>query len=114
MKQINLIGLVLLTFIGSNAYAADESINDVMQADQNNDGKVSFEEYKAFHDAEMRARFNSKDINQDGIVDSEEKEVAKVKLQEELKAENEAAVEETRQGYEEDRKKRKRHFFKYQ
>ncbi|MFV1921767.1 MAG: hypothetical protein ACMZ63_04055 [Methylotenera sp.] len=114
MKQINMIGLVLLIIISSNTYAADESINDVMKADQNKDGKVSFEEYKALHDAELKARFNSKDINQDGFVDTEEKEVAKVKLQEEQKAEKKAAKEEVRHGYEEDRKKRKRHFFKYQ
>ena len=106
--------MLLLILIGNNAFAVDESTNDVLKADQNNDGKVSFEEYKAFHDAEMRERFNSKDINQDGFVDTEEKEVAKEKLQEKQEADKKAAKEEVRQGYEEDRKKRKKHFFKYQ
>lgn len=114
MKQINLIGLALLIFIGSNAHAADESINDVMKADQNNDGKVSFEEYKAFQDAQMKERFYSKDLNQDGFVDPEEKLIAEEKLEAKQEADKKAAQEEVREGYEEDRKKRKRHFFKYQ
>lgn len=114
MKQINLSILVMLAFIGGNAYSADETIHDVMKADQNNDGKVSFEEYKSFHDAQMKERFYSKDLNQDGFVDPEEKLIAVEKLEAKQEAEKKAAQEEVREGYEEDRKKRKRHFFKYQ
>lgn len=115
MKRINLIAMAVLIFIISNAYAeTDETINDVMKADQNNDGKVSFEEYKALHDARMRERFNSKDLNQDGFVDVEEKQIAKQKLEEKQVADKKAATEEMREGYQEDRKKRKKHFFKYQ
>jgi hypothetical protein len=115
MKRINLIALSFLIFIGNNVYAeVDETINDVMKADQNNDGKVSFEEYKALHDARMRERFNSKDINQDGFVDVEEKQIAKQKFEEKKEADKKAVTEQIREGYEEDRKKRKKHFFKYQ
>ena len=97
------------------AYAeVEESIHDVMKADQNNDGKVSFEEYKAMHDAKMMERFKNKDINQDGYIDLEEKQIATEKLEAKQEADKKAAIEEEREGYEEDRKKRKRHFFKYQ
>lgn len=114
MKQINLITLAMLAFIGSNAYAVDETIHDVMKADQNNDGKVSFEEYKALHDAQMKERFYSKDLNQDGFVDPEEKQIAEEKLEATQEAVKKAAQEKVREGYEEDRKKRRGHFFKYQ
>lgn len=115
MKRINLITLAVSLLIGSNAYAeVEETINDVMKADQNNDGKVSFEEYKAVHDARIIERFYTKDINQDGFIDLEEKQVAKEKLQEKQEAEKKAEKEELREDYEEDKKRRKRHFFKYQ
>lgn len=109
MKPIYLITLAVCFTVTSNVYA-----EDVMKADANGDGKVTFEEYKAAHEAKLLERFKRKDINQDGVIDMEEKIVAKEKKKEAQEVKKQEAKEELRQQYREERKRRKRHLYKSQ
>lgn len=103
-----------LLLITANAVAQpDASDKDVMKADANRDGKVSFEEFKAAHEAEMLARFKDKDVNKDGFIDLEEKVVAQEKQKVEEQAKEEAEAKSLREKYAEEREARKKHFFKY-
>lgn len=112
IKCVAVLGFSLI--IGANAYADTQMIDaDVMRADANNDGKVSLEEFEAAHHEEMMARFKKKDINQDGFIDLEEKVVAKEKRQIEKTKEKEAERQTLREKYQKDRKRRKKHFYKY-
>jgi hypothetical protein len=80
MKQITLIALVALIFTSANVYAdMHETDSDIMKADANNDGRVSFDEYKAAHEERMLTRFKRRDVNGDGFIDLAEKQVAKEK-----------------------------------
>lgn len=42
------------------------------EADTNHDGKVSYEEFKAFHEKRMQEHFKKLDANGDAFVDKEE------------------------------------------
>lgn len=115
MKKSHLIAIAFLFIIGANAHAeTHKTVADVMKADANKDGKVSFEEFKAMHEEKMIVRFKNKDINKDGFIDLEEKVSAKEKRQAEQQVEKEAERQALREKYQEDRKKRKKHFFKNQ
>lgn len=112
MKKVqHLISIALLSLVVITAHAETDA--DVMKADANKDGKVSFEEYKAAHEKKMIVRFKNKDINQDGFIDMEEKVVAKEKREVEKKVKKEAETQALREKYQEERKRRKKHFFKY-
>ena len=41
-------------------------------ADTNHDGKVSFDEFKAFHEKMLQEHFKKLDANGDGVIDKEE------------------------------------------
>lgn len=112
MKLIHI--MVLAAFLTITAHANAASEQEVMKADTNGDGKVTFEEYKAAYEAEMLERFKRKDINQDGVIDLEEKVIAKEKKKEEAKAKKQEARETLREKYREERKKRRRHLYKSQ
>ena len=115
MKQKYLVALTILFLTGSNTFALAEDIDaDVMKADTNKDGKVSFDEYKSAHEKSLLERFKLKDTNKDGYIDLEEKVVDKEKRDAKQKAEKEEEVNKIREQLEEERKKRKKHFFKYQ
>jgi hypothetical protein len=49
------------------------------KADTNQDGKISFDEYKAARDQHMQERFKRKDTNNDGFIDEAERNAAKEK-----------------------------------
>lgn len=49
------------------------------KADTNQDGKISFDEYKAVHEQHIQARFKKKDTNNDGFIDEVERNAAKDK-----------------------------------
>lgn len=112
MMKKHLIAIALL-LAAANAVAQTEALSDVMKADANHDGKVSFEEFKAAHEAEMLARFKGKDVNQDGFIDLEEKVVAQEKQKVEEQAKEEAEAKNLKEKYAEERQARKKHFFKY-
>jgi Ca2+-binding EF-hand superfamily protein len=42
------------------------------KADSNKDGKVSYDEFKAFHETKMQEHFKKEDLNGDGSLDKEE------------------------------------------
>jgi hypothetical protein len=114
MKKIQLIPLAML-FVSSTLFSATNTVDqDVMKADVNHDGRVSFEEFKAAHEAEMIARFKGKDVNGDGFIDLEEKQVAIEKQKTQEEAEEEAIYEKLKEKYAKDRETRRKHFFKFQ
>ena len=49
------------------------------KADTNQDGKISFDEYKAAREQDMQERFKRKDTNNDGFIDKAERNAAKEK-----------------------------------
>ena len=103
-----------LMSVAASVHAAETGLSSFeMKADTNGDGKVSFEEFRAAHEAKLKARFNRLDANGDGFVDFKEKKIAKEKQRQKEVAEKEAIREEIRKEYAEDRKTRKRHFYKY-
>lgn len=52
---------------------SDREHHEMMeQADTNHDGKVSFDEFKAFHDKRMQEHFKKMDTNGDGFIDKDE------------------------------------------
>ncbi len=57
----------------------------IEQADTNKDGKVSFDEFKTFHDAKMQEMFKKLDTNGDGFVDKEEARKAREGLREKMR-----------------------------
>lgn len=114
MKIRYLITLAIL-LAAVNVYAESiDTDSDVMKADTNKDGKVSFEEFEAAHKDALRMRFNSRDINNDGFIDLEEKQVAQEKKKEQLQAEQEDDRKRLKEKYAKDRETRKKNFFKYQ
>lgn len=48
-----------------------------MKADINNDGKVSYEEFKAAREKHMEEHFKRRDTNGDGFIDATEKKAAR-------------------------------------
>ena len=59
--------------------AKDDHSKWEMKADTNQDGKISFDEYKAVRDQHMQERFKRKDTNNDGFIDEAERNAAKEK-----------------------------------
>lgn len=86
---------------------------DVMKADANGDGKVSFEEFRAAHEKRLKAKFERKDINKDGFIDPDEKQIAQKKRREKIETQKQKEREALRKELSEERKKRKKHFYKY-
>lgn len=63
----------------ANHHEGVETEKKEMHADTNNDGKVSFEEFKAARLKHMEEHFNRRDLNSDGFIDAEEKKAAREK-----------------------------------
>lgn len=57
----------------ANHHEGGEMENHHMQADVNNDGKISYEEFKAVSEK----HFKRKDVNGDGFIDEAEKKAAR-------------------------------------
>jgi len=55
------------------------------EADINNDGKLSYDEFKAQHEKRMEMMFKKMDANGDGFVDMAEKKAARDKMGEHRK-----------------------------
>jgi len=80
----NLLSYVLLSVFGFGAMVAyadnhkgSETEKHEMKADVNNDGKVSYEEFKNLRMKHMDAHFKRRDTNSDGFIDAEEKKAAR-------------------------------------
>lgn len=110
---------VSLVILAANAFAEHhegehESEKNEMQADTNHDGKVSFEEFKAARMKHMEAQFKRRDLNHDGFIDAEERGEVRAQKQAEKQAIQEEDKKALKEKYIEDKKTRKKHFFKYQ
>ncbi len=114
MKIRYWISLTILLAVTNVHAEFNDTDADVMKADSNKDGKVSFEEFEAAHRAALIERFKSRDINNDGFIDLEEKQVAKEKKKEQQQAEQEEATKKLKEKYAKDRETRKKNFYKYQ
>lgn len=72
-----------LIFGAVSAYAdthgSTETEKHEMKADVNNDGKVSFEEFKNARMKHMEEHFKRRDANGDGYIDAAEKKAAREK-----------------------------------
>src|SRR5690606_717739 len=74
------ITAVLATLGLSSAYAAEAPTTQkpqrALKADVNQDGKVSYEEFRAAHEQRVEERFKKIDANSDGFIDQAEREAA--------------------------------------
>lgn len=91
MKKSVLLVLLssVVAFGAVSAYAEYGQGNDrgamFKEADTNNDGKLSYDEFKAQHDKRMDLMFKKMDANGDGFVDMAEKKAARDKMREHRK-----------------------------
>jgi len=108
--------ITIACMLGSvNAFSASNVVDqDVMKADTNHDGRVTFDEFKAAHEADMLARFKDKDVNGDGVIDLEEKKVAIEKQKVQDEAAEAAMLEKVKEQYAKERETRRKHFYKFQ
>ena len=61
----------------ANHHEGAETEKMEMKADVNNDGKVSYEEFKAAREKHMEEHFKRRDTNSDGFIDAAEKKAAR-------------------------------------
>jgi len=86
-KLISYVLVSLLLAFGSatvyaNHHEGGETEKTEMKADVNNDGKVSYEEFKAAREKYMEEHFKRRDVNGDGFIDEAEKKAAREKWKE--------------------------------
>lgn len=68
----------VMTAYADHHKGADTEKHD-MKADANNDGKVSYEEFKDARLKHMEEHFKRRDANSDGFIDADEKKAAREK-----------------------------------
>ncbi len=61
----------------ANHHEGNESEKQEISADANNDGKVSYEEFKKVRLMHMEEHFKRRDTNGDGFIDADEKKAAR-------------------------------------
>lgn len=84
LKQIAAVIATAGLLIGGMAFADHGPDHQGMfkSADANNDGKLSHEEFKAYHDKHMEEMFKNMDGNGDGFIDQSEKKAMHEKMRE--------------------------------
>lgn len=90
-KSISYVALTAMLAFGAvtvyaEHHAGSEAEKHAMKADVNNDGKVSFEEFKNARIKKMEQRFKHRDTNGDGFIDESERAAAKEKFKAHKKA----------------------------
>lgn len=65
-----------------HAEEASSKVHHEMKADTNQDGVVSFDEFKAMHEKRLQAQFKRMDTNGDGVIDQAEKQAVHDKMRE--------------------------------
>lgn len=83
-KSISYLLLSSVLAFGTVAAYADhhkggETEKPEMKADVNNDGKVSYDEFKAAREKHMEEHFKRRDANGDGYIDETERKAAREK-----------------------------------
>jgi Ca2+-binding EF-hand superfamily protein len=86
-KSVLLVLLSSVLALGALGASANQQGHGEMfkAADTNNDGKVSYEEFKAQHEKRMDAMFKKLDTNGDGVIDQAERTAAREKMREHRK-----------------------------
>ncbi|MGJ8621074.1 MAG: EF-hand domain-containing protein [Methylophilaceae bacterium] len=64
----------------ANHHEAKETEKHEISADTDNDGKVSYEEFKNARMKHMDAHFKRRDLNGDGYIDAEESKAARAHM----------------------------------
>jgi len=88
MKKTTLLFLVTALFSVNMAFAdgpppgGPDGHRGPPNFDTNGDGKVTFEEFKAKHEAQLKEHFDRIDTNHDGVLDKAELEAFKSKMEE--------------------------------
>ncbi|HYD34212.1 MAG TPA: EF-hand domain-containing protein [Methylophilaceae bacterium] len=77
-------------FAFGSAYAGDgegchKHGDGMKKSDTNNDGKLSYDEFRTSHEQRMEKHFKRMDANSDGFVDAGEKQAARDKAREMFK-----------------------------
>jgi Ca2+-binding EF-hand superfamily protein len=88
--KTSLITILALSVFGGGVAFAEHDVRrehrDMFrEADTNNDGKVSHEEFKAQHEKHMEEMFKMLDTNGDGFIDEAEKKAGHDKMREMFK-----------------------------
>lgn len=71
--------------VQAEQHGKHESEKHEMKADVNNDGKVSYDEFKAAREKHMEEHFKRRDSNGDGFIDEAERKAAREKRHERRK-----------------------------
>lgn len=98
-RKTSALAAVLSMFTIGFAYAGDgESCekhgHGMKSSDANNDGKVSYDEFKAAHEQRMEKHFKRVDANSDGFIDATEKQAARDKMREHFQKHKEKMQQE--------------------
>jgi len=80
-KLLAAIFSTLFVFNVTPAFAEHEtSAEHKTKSDTNNDGKISYDEYRAAKEQRTERQFKRMDVNGDGFIDASEQKVAKDKM----------------------------------
>ena len=84
------LATMLGLFAFGSVYAGDgegchKHGDDMKKSDVNNDGKLSYDEFRTSHEKRMEKHFKRMDVNSDGFVDAGEKQAARDKMREMFK-----------------------------
>lgn len=89
MQQNKMAGLfiMLAMLTAGHAFAEDTTTDNArpahdLKADTNQDGKISYDEFRASHEKRMEATFKRMDANGDGFIDEAEKQKMHEKMRE--------------------------------
>lgn len=77
MLLASVIALGTVSAYANHHEGKHESEKSEMNADTNNDGKVSFDEFKAAREKHMEEHFKRRDTNADGFIDEAERKASK-------------------------------------
>ncbi|MFA6178131.1 MAG: hypothetical protein WC696_00805 [Candidatus Methylopumilus sp.] len=89
MQQNKMTGLfiMLAMLTAGHAFAEDTTPDSAhpahdLKADTNQDGKISYDEFRASHEKRMESTFKRMDANGDGFIDEAEKQKMHEKMRE--------------------------------
>jgi Ca2+-binding EF-hand superfamily protein len=85
MKKSVLL-VLLSSVLALGALSASANHGEMFKtADTNNDGKISYDEFKTQHEKRMDEMFKKMDTNGDGVIDQAERSAAREKMHEHRK-----------------------------
>jgi len=85
LKNCSVFLVALGIFAATNVMAEEakpEAHNMMLKADTNNDGKITYDEFKAAHEKRMEEHFKRMDKNGDGAIDESERQAMHEKMHE--------------------------------